>query len=89
LKKKILFVIDSLEIAGAEKSLVTLLSLLDYSKLDVDLVLFAHGKPLEELLPKEVTVIKPFNYTMYSALNLKNSLLFSLKRLDSKMLSFR
>ena len=31
-KKKIIFVIDSLNCAGAEKSLTTLLSLLDYSK---------------------------------------------------------
>ena len=41
LKPKILFVLDSLRIGGAEKSLITLLSLLDYSKYDVDLQLFA------------------------------------------------
>ena len=35
MKKKLLFVIDSFECAGAEKSLVTLLSLLDYSKYNV------------------------------------------------------
>ena len=43
MKKKICFIIDSLSIGGAEKSLVTLLNLLDYDKYDVDLQLFAGG----------------------------------------------
>ena len=42
-KKQLLFVIDSLTIGGAEKSLVTLLRLIDYSQYDVDLQLFAFG----------------------------------------------
>ena len=33
MKKKLLFVIESLDVAGAEKSLVTLLSLLDLTNL--------------------------------------------------------
>ena len=41
--KTILFVIDSLHCAGAEKSLITLLSLIDYSKYEVDLQLFGYG----------------------------------------------
>ena len=55
--KKIIFVIDSLHCAGAEKSLITLLSLLDYSKYEVDLQLFGYGGALEELLPREVTLL--------------------------------
>ena len=43
-KKKILFVLDSLRIGGAEKSLITLLSLLDYERFDVDL----HLSPAQE-----------------------------------------
>lgn len=43
MKKRILFVIDSLICAGAEKSLITLLSLIDYSRYDVDLQLFKYG----------------------------------------------
>lgn len=39
MKPKILFVLDSLRIGGAEKSLITLLSLLDYEKYEVDLQL--------------------------------------------------
>lgn len=38
--KKIAFVIESLQLGGAEKCLVTLLNHLDYTKFDVDLILF-------------------------------------------------
>ena len=61
--KKIIFVIDSLHCAGAEKSLITLLSLIDYYKYEVDLQLFGYGGALEELLPREVTLLEPFKYT--------------------------
>lgn len=61
-KKKLLFVIDSLGIGGAEKSLVTLLSLLDYDKYEVDLQLFAYGGVLEQFVPKEVNILPPFDY---------------------------
>ena len=60
-----------LNCAGAEKSLVTLLSLLDYSKYTVDLMLFGHGGVLEELVPKEVNILKPLKYTEFTKLNLK------------------
>jgi|SRR5690625_115405 len=73
-KKKLLFVIDSLDIAGAEKSLVTLLRLLDYTKYSVDLQLFSYGNKLEKLIPKEVNLLEPLKYTKYSKLNFKNSL---------------
>lgn len=87
--KKILFVIDSLECAGAEKSLVTLLSLLDYKKYSVDLMLFGHGGALEKLVPSEVNILSPLEYTHFSKLELKDALLYSLKKLDYKMLSSR
>ena len=40
MKKKILIAIDSLTSGGAEKSLISLLTLFDYDKYDVDLLLF-------------------------------------------------
>ena len=39
MKKKLLFVIDSLTIGGAEKSLVSLLNLIDSSNYEIDLLL--------------------------------------------------
>lgn len=74
MKKSLLFVIDSLDTAGAEKSLVTLLSMLDYSEYSVDLQLFAYGHALEELVPEEVNVLGPLKYTRFAKLNLKRSL---------------
>ncbi|MCM3574703.1 glycosyltransferase [Mesobacillus subterraneus] len=89
MKKSVLFVIDSLECAGAEKSLVTLLSLLDYSSYEVDLMLFGHGGALEGLVPKEVNILKPLPYTEFSSLNFKDAILYSAKNLTYQMLTSR
>lgn len=62
MKKKILFVIESLVCAGAEKSLVTLLSVLDYTRYDVYLQLFSYGGEFESLVPKEVHILPPLHY---------------------------
>ncbi|MDZ5044062.1 glycosyltransferase, partial [Clostridium perfringens] len=59
--KRILFVIDSLNCAGAEKSLISLLNLIDYSKYNVDLQLFGYGGVLESLLPKDVNLLSPLD----------------------------
>lgn len=84
-----LFVIDSLDIAGAEKSLVTLLSMLDYSRFSVDLQLFAYGHELEELVPKEVQVLKPLTYTNFSALGLTASMKRAVVKGELGMLASR
>ncbi|OKL36562.1 glycosyltransferase [Domibacillus mangrovi] len=89
MKKNLLFAIDSLDVAGAEKSLVTLLSMMDYDKYTVDLMLFAHGSILEELVPKEVNILKPLKYTNFAKLSLKDSLKHSVKSKNFKMLSSR
>lgn len=65
MKKRILFVIDSLICAGAEKSLITLLSLIDYSKYDVDLQLFKYGGEFEKYLNENVNLLPPFQYTTF------------------------
>lgn len=56
MKKKNLFVIDSLNIGGAEKSLVTLLNLIDFVKYEVHLQMFAMGGVFEMFIPKEVNL---------------------------------
>lgn len=64
-KKRLLFVIDSLVAAGAERSLVTLLSMLDYEKYEVDLQLFGYGGEFEQFLPKEVNLLPPLRYNEF------------------------
>lgn len=87
--KKMLFVIDSLHCAGAEKSLISLLSLIDYSNYSVDLQLFGYGGILEELLPKEVNLLPPLKYTEFTQMSLKSNILDSLKSSSFNMLISR
>ncbi|MGE7602909.1 glycosyltransferase [Peribacillus sp. NPDC097675] len=84
-----IFVIDSLVGAGAEKSLITLLSSIDHSKYSIDLMLFAHGELLESLLPEEINILKPLKYTEFSNMNLKNSLIYSIRKFNFRMLYSR
>ena len=67
MKKKILCVMESLGIGGAEKSLVTLLSQIDYSKYEVDLFLFNFCGEFKALLPKQVRVIEaPMDFKVFN-----------------------
>lgn len=85
MKKKLLFVIESLATAGAEKSLVTLLSVLDYSKYEVDLQLFSYGGELERYVPKEVNLLPPLSYTQFTNKGIVQQLLsFDLKKLIAR-----
>lgn len=56
-KKHILFVMESLRIGGAEKSLLTILSMFDYDKYEVDLMLFRHNGEFMSFIPKEVNLL--------------------------------
>ncbi|WP_455682152.1 glycosyltransferase, partial [Thomasclavelia sp.] len=67
-----LFVIESLNLGGAEKSLVTLLNLLDYEKYDVDLQLFTYGGDFEKLLPKNVKLLPTLEYFEYCNISYQN-----------------
>ena len=59
MKKRILFVIDSLNSGGAEKSLVSLLSLFDYENYEIDLLTFKEGGLYVPLLSENVRLIDP------------------------------
>ena len=98
MKKKILFVMESLGIGGAEKSLVTLLSQIDYSKYEVDIFLFNKEGAFMELLPEEVNILnvpKDFEYFISSTkkslkylINNKKVKLLLLKIIELGILSF-
>ena len=59
--KKILVVSLGMEIGGAERSLLTMLSELDYSKVEVDLFLVHKKGDLLKYIPKEVNVLERMN----------------------------
>jgi glycosyltransferase involved in cell wall biosynthesis len=69
MKKKLLFVIDSLAIGGAEKSLISLLNLIDQSIYEVDLLLFKKGGELETFIPDYVKVLPLPNYHKFMSGN--------------------
>lgn len=58
MKKKILFVIPTMELAGAERSLVSLLTEIDKSKYEIDLLLFAKRGFLLSSLPTNINVFE-------------------------------
>lgn len=67
MKKKILFVMESLSIGGAEKSLVTILKMIDYNEYDVDLFLFEHSGDFMNLIPQEVNLLdENMKYKLFS-----------------------
>ena len=63
--KKLLFVIESLAAAGGEKSLITLLSLIDYNKYQVDLQLLGYGGEFEQFIPPQVNLLPPLSFSLY------------------------
>lgn len=56
-KKNILFNMYTLEIGGAEKSLISILNTIDYEKYNVDLFLYKHSGDLLKQIPKEVNLL--------------------------------
>ena len=76
MKKKILFVIDSLGCGGAEKSLVSLLPLLNKHKYEIHLWILARGGVLESLVPSDVVIENDPKYDKYEMISHKISKIF-------------
>ncbi|SDM77925.1 glycosyltransferase [Bacillus sp. OK048] len=68
MKKKLLFITQYLQTGGVEKSLLTLLTELDYEKYEVDLLLFDHSGVLYNEVPKEVKILPPLFETFSTPL---------------------
>ncbi len=79
MKKRILFVIDSLTCGGAEKSLVSLLPLLDKNKYDLYIWIRQRGGVFETLLPLNIHIVDQPKYNAVEAI---------LKRIGQLLFSF-
>lgn len=67
MKKKLLFIIPSLTAGGAERSLINLLTQIDFEMYDVDLFMFNHEGVFMELVPENVHVLPlPDSYNRFS-----------------------
>ena len=65
-KKEILFVMNNLNVGGAEKALVSLLQVFNYEKYNVDLLLFKKEGLFLSQIPPEVNILKePRNYRYF------------------------
>lgn len=74
MKKNVLFVIDSLNCGGAEKSLISLLSLIDYDKYDVDLQLYNPTGMFKKLVPNEVEILPNIDFYDFCTMSLNRQL---------------
>lgn len=72
--KHVLFVIDTLRMGGAEKSLVSLLKALDPQRVNVDLFLFETGGVLQAEVPSWVNILEADPVTRGMTLELRNYL---------------
>jgi len=78
MKKKILFIIESLNCGGAEKSLVSLLPQLDNSKYDIYLWIMYRGGVFEKLLPQNIHLVQ---FDLYKRDSIGENLLYFLCKL--------
>ena len=75
MKTKILFVIESLICGGAEKSLTTLLNLIDYNRFEVYLQLFTFKGEFMRYIPKEVNLLPLLPSTQIEGMSIMSQLL--------------
>lgn len=91
MKKKILFIMPSMFIGGAERSLLGLLENIDYTKVDVSLFLYRHEGEFIKYIPKQVHILpeveeyRTFDVPIKSLLFGKKWM-FGVKRILSKIM---
>ncbi|MCR2802513.1 glycosyltransferase [Paenibacillus soyae] len=79
-KKKLLFVMNHLHCGGAEKALVSLLQTIDYSRFEVDLLLFKREGMFFDQIPGQVNILEEPKAYNYFDMPLKNALTECLKQ---------
>lgn len=80
MKKDILFVLNSLNIGGAEKSLVTILNMFDYDKYNVDLFLFGVEGELLDQIPNKVNILSQDDDYKYFVKNRKTAFIYFFRK---------
>lgn len=79
-KKELLFVMNNLHCGGAEKALTSLLSSFDYTKYNVDLLLFKQEGLFLNQVPKEVTILPEPEGYHYFDMSLKKAIIQNLRK---------
>lgn len=89
MKKKLLFVNESLALAGGEKSLIALLSCLNPDLYEIDLQLFRYGAELDGLIPDFVNVLPPLPYAEFVSKTWEQQLLSIFNKKNSSYFKAR
>lgn len=88
--KKVLFIIDSLAVGGAEKSLVSLLGLLNSNDYDISLWIRVRGGAFENLIPRGVKILSQPKYAAKEILSFKfANMYYSLKLRVHRLLGIK
>ncbi|MEK3881789.1 glycosyltransferase [Paenibacillus sp. PL2-23] len=77
--KKLLFVMNHLHCGGAEKALISLLQTIDYSRYEVDLLLFERGGIFYDQIPQQVNLLEAPKVYRYFDMPIMNALLECLR----------
>lgn len=90
MKKRVLFLMPSMFIGGAERSLLGLLDSFDYENYEVDLLLYRHEGEFFQYIPKQVHLLPEIRqYTTFDvpikSLLFSNKILFGISRIVSKI----
>lgn len=90
MKKRVLFLMPSMFIGGAERSLLGLLDSFDYENYEVDLFLYRHEGEFLQYIPKQVHLLPEIRqYTTFDVpikgLLFSNKILFGISRIVSKI----
>lgn len=75
-----MFVMNSLVCGGAEKSLISLLETLDYSKYDVDLFLFKHDGLFMNNIPRQVNLLEEPSEYKYFDMSFKTAFMDCIRK---------
>lgn len=80
MKKNILFIINNLNCGGAEKALISLLEIIDYSSYNIDLLLFKHEGIFINKIPKTVNLLKEPEGYKYFDMPLKDAVVDNIRK---------
>lgn len=80
MKKKLLFVINNLNCGGAEKALISLLETIDYSRFDIDLLLFKQEGIFISKIPEEVNLLSESECYKYFDMPIKIAIIELIKK---------
>lgn len=89
MKKELLFIMNNLNMGGAEKSLVSLLRTIDYDKYNVDLFLFKKEGALLNQVPEEVKILSEPEFYAFFDMSIKKAIVKNISKRNFRVVFYR